>query len=420
MRKDFNEEFDLQIRQMMEGAQEPAPAGAWEAISSRLDALAASAAPAAAVSGVRKVTPSARPGRAWYWAGAALAMAASVALGIFLWKPEESNSNLININSSDALVAETAAFEVASTAAPDVFSSEVEKSPSVSETAVPVAVPAASREIASSTASEVASSTTPDVISSGVEKSPSAAETATVVEPQAAGSEKPAISGTTAATPDPFARMALEDARAKNRHNGVSAVLLGSMSNNNANSGLFVQAAPGAYAQSSISEKSQSNYGLPVTFGFGMRCKVNDMVSIGTGIDYSLLVRTFEGTYTAGTPVTGDIRHTVQYIGVPFDVFATLLKTNDLGFYANAGVELECAVSNKYTIMTTGEVVDGKVKGLQWSVGAGLGMEYALGVRTGLFVEPSVRYYFDCGQPKSIRTDKPFQLVLRAGLRFDL
>ena len=128
MQKSFNEDFDLQVRSIMEEAQEPAPAGAWEAISARLDAMAAAtAASAASASGSAAAASSAAAGsssaaargarRVWYWAGAALAMAAAVALGVFFTGTSENNSNLIDINDGSALVAE-AAQPVAETAAP--------------------------------------------------------------------------------------------------------------------------------------------------------------------------------------------------------------------------------------------------------------------------------------------------------------
>ena len=68
----------------------------------------------------------------------------------------------------------------------------------------------------------------------------------------------------------------------------------------------------------------------------------------------------------------------------------------------------------------TDTVIGEKVNNLQWSVGGGLGLEFNVSGRFGIFAEPSVKYYFDCGQPKSIRTDKPFQMVLRLGVRFEL
>ena len=163
------------------------------------------------------------------------------------------------------------------------------------------------------------------------------------------------------------------------------------------------------------------SFSVPVIAGIGVRMHLNDVLSIGTGIDYSLLARSFEGRYIDGLTIwTGDITHTVQYVGVPVDLFVNLVNKNDITLYSVFGAEAEKAVSNKYRLLGTNTVVGDSVDGLQWSVGAGLGLEFNVGRRVGIFAEPSVKYYFDCNQPKSLRTDKPFQMVLRAGVRFEL
>jgi hypothetical protein len=43
-----------------------------------------------------------------------------------------------------------------------------------------------------------------------------------------------------------------------------------------------------------------------------------------------------------------------------------------------------------------------------------------LGGHVGLYADPSLRYYFDNGQPKSIRTSQPLMLGLDLGLRIKL
>ena len=60
------------------------------------------------------------------------------------------------------------------------------------------------------------------------------------------------------------------------------------------------------------------------------------------------------------------------------------------------------------------------VRKLQFSVGAGVGVEFRLSGKLGLYLDPGVRYYFPNSQPKSIRTDKPFMFNFDAGLRFSL
>ena len=179
--------------------------------------------------------------------------------------------------------------------------------------------------------------------------------------------------------------------------------------------------APGAYTQPGITETSKSSFGIPVVVGLGVRMHLTDVLSIGTGLDYSMLTRTFEGKYTEGMTTTpGDFNHTLQYIGIPVDFFVKLVEKKDITLYSTVGTEAEYAVSNKYHLLGTDTVVGDKVNGLQWSIGGGFGLEFNPGKRVGIFAEPAVKYYFNCDQPKSIRTDKPFQMILRVGVRFDL
>jgi len=396
MRKEFDEELDLQIRSIMEEAQEPAPAGAWEAISSRLDALQGAAAGAGAT---RLGAAASRPvRRAWYWAGAALAAAAAVALGIFFTGTSDNNSNLIDINSGSGLVAESLTDGIG---APIPESDMVREAILPEKTAMPAEKPATRVQQA------VEMTTTPEKPATRVQQ---AAEMTTTPE-------KPEAEG-----PDPFARMAYEDSRrASSARRGVSLLVKGGSTGNNAGAGKLAMAAPGAYQQSGITETSKSSFGVPVIAGIGLRVHLNDVLSVGTGIDYSLLTRSFEGRYVEGLSVqNGDFNHTLQYIGIPIDFFVKLVDKNDITLYSVVGTEAEKAVSNKYRLLGTDVVVGDKVNGLQWSVGAGLGFEFNVSRRVGIFAEPSVKYYFNCDQPKNLRTDKPFQMVLRAGVRFDL
>ena len=366
MQNSFKEDFDLQLKSMMEDAQEPAPAGAWRAISSRLDAIAG--APVAAVP------------RVWYWAGAALAAAAAIVLGVFF------------IGTSD------------NTPDPAMLA---DNTPAVIAEEAPV-IAAEEPVIAGSTGN------------------PAKAPVIAAEEPVIAA-EEPVIAGSTgnpaAAEPaaDPFAQMAYEDSRAARRPVNVSVLLTGGASGNNASNAPMALAAPGQYFQTGITETSQSSYGIPVIIGIGARLALTESISIGAGLDYSLLTRSFEGRYTDGVNTqTGDFNHTLQYLGIPVDLFVSLVQRKDIRFYSNVGAEIEKGISNKYRLLGTDTIVGDKVQGVQWSVGGGLGIEFSLGSRVALFAEPTFKYYFNCDQPTSIRTEKPFQMVLRAGLRFDL
>ena len=57
---------------------------------------------------------------------------------------------------------------------------------------------------------------------------------------------------------------------------------------------------------------------------------------------------------------------------------------------------------------------------MQYSVGAGIGVEFMLANHLGLYLDPGFRYYFDNGQPVSIRTQQPFMMNFELGFRFDI
>ena len=215
--------------------------------------------------------------------------------------------------------------------------------------------------------------------------------------------------------------MAYEDSRKASGHKGISLLVSGGAANNTASASKLSLGSPGGYTQGGITETSKSSFGVPVIVGLGVRMQLSDALSIGTGLDYSMLTRTFEGKYTEGLTVTpGDFNHTLQYIGIPVDLFVKLVEKKDISLYSTVGTEAEYAISNKYRLLGTDTVVGDKVNGLQWSIGGGFGVEFNPGQLVGIFAEPSFKYYFNCDQPKNIRTDKPFQMVLRVGVRFKL
>ena len=58
---------------------------------------------------------------------------------------------------------------------------------------------------------------------------------------------------------------------------------------------------------------------------------------------------------------------------------------------------------------------------LKWSVMGGVGIEFKLSRMLGLYFEPGVIYYFDDGTNiPNIRKDRPLNLNLQIGMRFNL
>ena len=110
MQKDTNKEFDLYVKEMMDGAQATPSPRVWQAISARLAAGAApqagAVAPAASagVSGAYSgaVQGSARGAFRWGW----VALAAAAAVAALLLIP--NNSNLSDISREHEVLAQAA------------------------------------------------------------------------------------------------------------------------------------------------------------------------------------------------------------------------------------------------------------------------------------------------------------------------
>ena len=216
------------------------------------------------------------------------------------------------------------------------------------------------------------------------------------------------------------------------KRRGTSLVLSGIAGTNSAqSSGLSPLRSPSmstSRPKTGIEQKSsESTYGLPVSFGVGVKMDLNDRWSVGTGLNYTLLTRKFYGTYTQVNgegsieeSVSSDIRNIQQYVGIPVNVYYDILSNEYVNFYAYAGGAVERCVSDKYDILNTSYIYKGSVQGVQASADAGIGVEFLLGRHLGLYLDPSIRYYFNCGQPKSIRTAQPFMLGFEMGLRINL
>ena len=404
MQEEFKD-FDLEVRSMLEDAEVKPSHRVWRGISSRLDAASAAGSESPA----------------WMrWAGAALAFAAALGLGVFLvgTQPKELPSS-----EDVALVAEVPG------SLQDSQDFQTDATGLLAE-AVPQQEEPRSREASLPGGAAVADNNNYGAIADN-----DSAEAAIVAEPaeeqeEAAAEKRASVSSRPGAAynysseedsaeEDGFALLEAEDARRGRSARRTALYLKGAVGGNDSDmrtSRPYAAMAPGN-GTSGISELSTSTYGVPFTLGLGVRFYLVGGLSIGTGIDYSLLTRTFTGKYD-GT--AGNVSHTLQYIGVPLGLYYDLLSFDKVKFYVYGLGEAEYCISNRYTLYASPNVSSSdKVEKLQYSVGAGLGLEFRLSRMLGLYIDPGLRYYFPCDQPKSVRTDKPVSVNFDAGLRFN-
>ena len=384
-------EFDRQLRSVLADAEVKPSRRVWKGVSARLAADSA---------------PVASPWAWLKWAGVSLAAVAAVAAGIFFSNSTRTSIPTINYNQAQATVlAQTGDAAGAPT-----------------DVAAPAAVPA--HEAGNAAPAEVSRPAVRPTLPQRPESRPvEVAEVSgeqpipeTVAAPAASQPRETTVSEPGQPAVDPF--LGLEPERTVTRRR-IAIYAQGSVGSNDT----YGRPAPPAARMAPgvpdefIDLGSAPTFGVPFTIGLGVRFYVAPRLSIGTGLDYSLLSRTFTGSYQ-GT--SGTVNHTVQYLGVPVRFYYDILTSERIKFYAYGGGEGEFCLGNSYRLFGAPDIVrDYKVNGLLFSVGAGLGVEFRLGRTVGLYLDPGVNYYFPGNQPRSIRTDKPLLLNFDAGLRFN-
>lgn len=188
---------------------------------------------------------------------------------------------------------------------------------------------------------------------------------------------------------------------------------------------MFVRGNRDSFTGRNFVEGTNSDsYSLPLSFGVGLRYRITDWLGIGIGVNYTLLGKKVSGVYydENSGPHSVDMKNSQHYIGIPLDVYFSMFRTHRWDVYASLGGSVEKCVMNSYSGMLEGENVSHKPKvgGVQTSLKAGFGLEFSPVDFLGIYIDPSVRYYFNNNQPRSIRTAQPLAFGVEAGLRFRL
>ena len=391
--KNINE-FDLMMKSILDEGREEVPAGVWERVSEGLDKVAASQKKPAAVIWFRR-------------AGiAAAAAAAAIAVGVVLnhgteeaLLPDTGDSSLIAV-----VEQETSAEEHAAT---------VEERAEAVTMLADAKRPAVRKPATVTEATEIPSAEVPETAQEFIE-SQSADNSAEAAEeniyfPEDWGEEKETFRPSTSIVLSGLA--GTNSAQGQNRLSPQKAPV--------------VTPAP---EKTGIKETStKSTYGIPVSAGVGVKIGLSPRWAVGIGANYTMLTRTFYGKYTQVNPdgtiassTSSDIRNTQHYVGIPVNVYYSIISQDRVSLYAYGGGSAEKCISDDYNVLSTAISHREKVNGLQFSANAGIGVEFAIGKNLGVYIDPSLRYYFNNGQPKSIRTVQPLMFGFEMGLRVNL
>ena len=396
MQKNEMTDFDLRMKAMLEDAREEVPAGVWDAVEARI------AAPKRVI-------------LTWRRAAAGFAAAAAIAAAFLV--PSHLDSVKTGTITADN---KTEDMVIANDGIADIGEQIQEGSLLFAD--IPAAVGKKAVSAGAAIPSEVSAPEVLETAAENVDETPSESKPAQKQDGKKSGNDT---------WEDPFE--GLEDepvsmSTAERFSFSVQGNLADNDKTNNPNS---INRAPGSNAivKTGVTDKSQSTYGVPVSFGIGAKYRLNDRIALGTGLNYSLLSRSFTGQYNevdgmglVTKSINTEIYNEIHYIGIPLNLYYDVLQSGNIDFYVYGGGSVEKGLANNYHIKCEPASFwyKERVPGLQWSVAAGLGLEFNLYKHLSLYLDPSVRYYFDCGQPTSVRTSRPYMFNFDIGLRFDL
>ena len=167
-------------------------------------------------------------------------------------------------------------------------------------------------------------------------------------------------------------------------------------------------------SQESVSTKHHAPYSL----GVSIRVPLTDRFSLTSGLVYTRVKSEFTSGYY------GNYIHeeqTLHYLGVPLGATYSLWQYKRLNVYAIGGMQADFnfkATLKKNTQINAEKMQKDRV---QFSALAGPGLQFDITQNFGIYVEPTLRYYFNNGSDiANYFKEKPWNVNLNGGLRLTL
>ena len=394
--------FDLEIRSMLENAREDVPEGLWQGIESRLPAPA-----------------KARPAAIWWKiASATGAVAAAVALTVFFSTRPVVQNPVDIIPSQDSGL------------------SQLMETPLAPETGnmKPLSIGQVLGESFPENDGEDVTETAGESV---VEENAAAGTAGKEETAPAAGTEETAVREENTAEnwirkyeSADFDERGEELQRSRKEKRGVVlSAYADALSNSNTAkaSDINMLKRPAVPQATTIEETGESRYAIPVAAGIGLRFDVSKRFSIGTGVSWSYLTRSFSGQFNeldaegAIISQTGytNIRNSQHYIGIPLNLYVDIIRKDFIDFYAYASGSANYCLSNRYQ-MDKSKSYSPEGSNWQFSAGIGMGVEFIAAKKVGFYIDPSLNYWFTAGEVSNIRTRQPLMLGLELGIRLHI
>ena len=153
---------------------------------------------------------------------------------------------------------------------------------------------------------------------------------------------------------------------------------------------------------SSTTYDVEAKHRLPVTLGLSVHYQLNACLALLTGVNYTYLYSEFS------KPLYPNVyrEQKLHYLGVPVGLSWLFWKTSGFSFYLSGSAMLQKCLNEKLW---------------QWSVNASAGAEYAITPLLGIFLQPSLGYYFHDGTSfEHYYKEHPLAPSIEFGLRLHL
>ncbi|MBO4634180.1 MAG: PorT family protein [Bacteroidales bacterium] len=380
-------EFDIEVRKLLQNAEEPVSPAVWDAVAAGLDRKA-------------RVIP------VWMWSAVAFAAAAAVVAGVFLFKPSlpQEGTRIERVAQAElrpqALVA-----------------------PEGSLVRMPQAIPSAGRTYEALTLRESVPTQVEAVEDAGIVGEVLLNKSALRLAMPPQSSYKPQVDDNTLLNQLAYAQKEPVSGR------GFSLLASGNIQSNSRGSvtevpGRRAFGAPSNQSGERVYNEGPDNFSLPFSAGLGVKYNFTPRWAIGLGVRYTNLSRSFVADYDSGDGwgVSGaETDNRQHWIGIPLNVYYDIVNRGRWRVHSFAGGSVEYLLDNEYMIHNAPKDIFYHEPGnpFQWSAGLGLGVEFRITPHFGVFLDPSVRYYFDhMNKPRSLRTIQPLRFDIEAGLRF--
>ena len=162
----------------------------------------------------------------------------------------------------------------------------------------------------------------------------------------------------------------------------------------------------------------KASHHLPIRFGLKIGYQLSERWALQTGITYTYLYSDF----TLVNRQQPAIEQRLHYVGIPLGISYQIWKNSNFRLYASAGASAEKCVKNSQESRDANiNVQSDNEKPLQWSVNAALGAEYQPTKQLGIYLEPSLGYYFKDNTPlEHYYKEHPLSPAIEFGLRWHL